>query len=258
MDWKDYTVVKRPFPGMAMSFGLIILYMALQIVVGVVAVIPVILHHAGPNQAAIMALSQHPQQLMKFPDFIEALYVSLVVPAFIMLAVLWLQLRREGRAAQIGLCAKPALPLVQTLSLGFCILAFIIVFESIYGHFILHDKEAQQSTHDLVMGLPHQWYYAVFIFIVVAGMGPLVEESLFRGYLQNALLQQMHPAAALPITAMIFAMIHMQPLAMPALFVAGLGLGVFYYFTKSLAMSVAMHAFINGMAVVATLNGWGG
>lgn len=84
----------------------------------------------------------------------------------------------------------------------------------------------------------------------VSVFAPLFEEWLCRGLVLRGLLQKMSPAAAISISALFFAVLHMNPWqALPA-FILGLVFGYVYYRTGSLKLTMLMHCVNNTMAVV--------
>lgn len=84
----------------------------------------------------------------------------------------------------------------------------------------------------------------------VSVFAPLFEEWLCRGLVLRGLLQKMSPAAAISISALFFAVLHMNPWqALPA-FILGLVFGYVYYRTGSMKLTMLMHCVNNTMAVV--------
>lgn len=94
-------------------------------------------------------------------------------------------------------------------------------------------------------------------FITVVIFAPLFEEWLCRGMVLRGLLnhkcksgKRMRPRTAIILSALFFAIIHMNPWqAIPA-FIIGLLLGYVYYKTGSLKLTMLMHAANNFLALV--------
>lgn len=79
---------------------------------------------------------------------------------------------------------------------------------------------------------------------------PIFEEWLCRGMILRGLLQKIHPAWAMVISALFFALIHGNPWqALPA-FLLGMLFAYVYYRTGSLRVTMLMHAVNNGSAVI--------
>lgn len=87
-------------------------------------------------------------------------------------------------------------------------------------------------------GVPLQ---ALLIACVIA---PLTEELAFRGLVLRNLLQRMSPRRAVVVSAVVFALMHLQTLVLPQ-FVFAVVLGVAMLETRSLWLCVALHAFSN-------------
>lgn len=87
--------------------------------------------------------------------------------------------------------------------------------------------------------------------ITIAVIGPLSEELLFRGGVLTSIHQKyasQGPASAIAFSAVLFALIHLNPAQMPAAFILGLLLGFAYWWTGSLAAPVCIHVFNNSFA----------
>ncbi|HTH07089.1 MAG TPA: CPBP family intramembrane glutamic endopeptidase [Ilumatobacteraceae bacterium] len=90
------------------------------------------------------------------------------------------------------------------------------------------------------------------VFVVVVG-APLVEELVYRGLLQGALVRKIGPALGLAAAAAWFAAVHQQAVELPGLFVVGLVFGGGMLVTRRLGLSVLTHMAFNatGLALVA-------
>ena len=84
----------------------------------------------------------------------------------------------------------------------------------------------------------------------VSIFAPLFEEWLCRGLVLRGLLKSMSPGSAIAVSAVFFAVLHMNPWqAIPA-FCLGLLFGYVYYRTGSLKLTMLMHCVNNTMAVI--------
>ena len=93
--------------------------------------------------------------------------------------------------------------------------------------------------------------------LTIMFLGPLSEELLFRGGVQTdlAIIMQHEPQSRfrstyspLILSALIFAIIHLNPAQMPAVFILGFVLGFAYWWTGSLLAPVCIHVFNNSLA----------
>lgn len=85
--------------------------------------------------------------------------------------------------------------------------------------------------------------------LTVAVLGPLAEELLFRGGIQGG-FPTISGKTALLLSALIFALAHLNPAQMPAAFILGAVLGFAYWWTGSLVAPVCIHVFNNSIACV--------
>ncbi len=105
------------------------------------------------------------------------------------------------------------------------------------------------------VGLLRQSFDPLFVALVVPTfcvLGPLTEELLFRGALYGWLRRRLPVAAAVPVTAAVFAAAHLLPALFPVLFVFGLGATWVRERTGSTLNSFVMHATQNTFAVALT------
>ena len=86
----------------------------------------------------------------------------------------------------------------------------------------------------------------------VSVMAPFFEEWLCRGEIMRGLLGKVKPAWAIVLSALFFAIIHMNPWqAIPA-FLLGCLFGYVYYKTGSLLLTMVMHCANNTFSVICT------
>ena len=90
----------------------------------------------------------------------------------------------------------------------------------------------------------------IFSLIVLALLPALFEETLFRGGFQQMLMGWFkNPVVAIIITSIIFSAIHMSYYGFLARFALGMVLGLLFYYSKSIWLSVTAHFLNNGIAV---------
>ena len=87
-------------------------------------------------------------------------------------------------------------------------------------------------------------------FLLAAVFAPIFEEWLCRGMILRGLLTKMKPTWAIVISALIFAVIHMNPWQALNAFIIGVIMGYVYYKTGSLILTMIIHFVNNGTAVV--------
>lgn len=85
------------------------------------------------------------------------------------------------------------------------------------------------------------------LFVILVALSPgFVEEMLFRGYIQQRLLQRWSPAWAIGVTSVMFGLVHLAPHTVVLATVLGVWLGYIAYRTGSIVPTIVCHAFVNG------------
>lgn len=102
-----------------------------------------------------------------------------------------------------------------------------------------------EAEFDMIMR--NRWGY-----LAIGLLAPLSEEIVFRGAILKRLLQspRLSTWAAIALSALLFALIHMNPAQMPHAFVIGLLLGWMYWRTGSILPGMAFHWANNSVAYV--------
>jgi membrane protease YdiL (CAAX protease family) len=84
-------------------------------------------------------------------------------------------------------------------------------------------------------------------------VAPLCEEITFRGYLLTTLLRKARPAVAIGFSALLFALIHLDPVRFPALLVQGAVFAWLSWRAGSVWPAVAAHVANNGIVSLVVL-----
>jgi membrane protease YdiL (CAAX protease family) len=130
--------------------------------------------------------------------------------------------------------------------LAFLALAVLLVLAvALATNFVLKPEQSpQRDLQDLLLAL-RGWLPTLAMLLVIAGLAPLWEELLFRGFLLPILARHQRMVVALAVTALLFGAIHLQPLALPILSTLGLVLGLAMRHTGSLRTPILVHACWN-------------
>ncbi len=101
--------------------------------------------------------------------------------------------------------------------------------------------------NEFEMILKDRWGY-----VSIGLLAPLSEELVFRGTILKSLLSssRLSTWGAIAISAVLFALIHMNPAQMPHAFIIGLLLGWMYYRTGSILPGIAYHWVNNSAAYI--------
>jgi len=89
----------------------------------------------------------------------------------------------------------------------------------------------------------------IALMIGAALIGPTCEEIIFRGVILEGLTKKYNPTKAIVFGALIFGIIHLQPLQVINAFFLGLALGWIYLRTKSLWVCIVAHVLYNAIAL---------
>lgn len=101
-----------------------------------------------------------------------------------------------------------------------------------------------EGEFDMIM--KDRWGY-----LVVGLLAPLAEEMVFRGAILRSLLRwKQNPWVGIVISALLFAVVHMNPAQMPHAFLVGLLLGWMYWRTDSIVPGVVYHWVNNTVAYI--------
>jgi hypothetical protein len=130
---------------------------------------------------------------------------------------------------------------------GFLALALflVMVVALIWNAVARPEQSPQRDLQELLRGLAG-WAPNLILFFTVAGLAPLFEELLFRGFLLPLLARRGKLAWALALSALLFGAIHLQPLGLPILCTLGFVLGLAMRQTASLRTPILVHACWNG------------
>ena len=130
---------------------------------------------------------------------------------------------------------------------GFLALAVLLVLlvALASGLILKPDQSPQRDLQELLRGLSG-WGPSLTMFLTVAGLAPLFEELLFRGFLLPVLARRGSIPLALIASALAFGAIHLQPSGLPTLSTLGLAMGLAMRQTGSLRTPILVHACWNG------------
>jgi len=117
------------------------------------------------------------------------------------------------------------------------------------------DPVAHETLRTILENRSNPWIWLVYVSVTVGA--PIVEELIFRVFLQSALLRAFRSHWwAILIQATVFAAIHYPGVpwhALPILFTLGVALGTAYERTGRLGVPITMHAAYNGSSLLLAL-----
>ena len=230
------------------AIGWILLFFALQIIAGVIA-IGVAIATGAPE------LTTQGDIVAKMSDMnivaLPTLY-SLIGSNLATIGLLWLYIRRKDRWNNMGLGRWSKLSLWRTLGISIAVIVLGIGFNYLYSTYVIPGIEVQDDLRKLFAAIPKTTLNTFLLFFTIAVLAPITEEILFRGLLQRSLSQRVGPMLAILFASLIFAAIHFDPYAFPALFVLGAAFGYLYHITGSMRVNILMHMINNAAALMLT------
>jgi membrane protease YdiL (CAAX protease family) len=88
------------------------------------------------------------------------------------------------------------------------------------------------------------------VLAVVGGLAPVAEEAFFRGFVFRAYLARYGPKVAYPLSALLFAALHLNLPAFPALLVLGWLLAWLYRSSGSIIVAIVAHGVNNTLGLL--------
>lgn len=127
-----------------------------------------------------------------------------------------------------------------------------IVFAGFIVNLISSYYNTAPDMQDVVKWMLEEKSLFVIICLVFFGIivAPILEEILFRGFLQSALKNTFGSRYALVISASLFAVVHMDVFAFLQIFILGILLGYLYEKTQTLAASIFVHILHNSLTLI--------
>ena len=97
-------------------------------------------------------------------------------------------------------------------------------------------------SENSLTGLQMNWLGLLGLVI----LGPVMEEVFYRGIVTRLLLRRYRPWAAIAMSGLIFAIIHLNPAQFIPAFTSGMFYAWLYYRTRSLWPGIILHVLNNG------------
>ena len=112
-------------------------------------------------------------------------------------------------------------------------------------------QRIETRARDMVDAAHGAWFIVLFLIVVVGA--PLVEELVYRGFIQGGLQTRLGSTWALIIAAAWFTVVHLEPIEFPGLFAFAIVLGFCYKRTQRVGLPMVTHLAFNatGLLLVA-------
>ena len=188
--------------------------------------------------------------------------MSILIAGVLVLSIFWVHYRKEGHALLQEVSYKPSeMPRGQGLRLVIAVLFLTHLFAWVYRSAFL-----PAVGHGGVVGGGSQMFSyvsetgsipAMVAFLSLAlFIGPVMEEVVFRGYLQSSMSKKMPLWAALTVTSLVFMAGHSPVVLWPMYFVYSVSWGWVMVRTGSLKMAILVHVLSNLFYTIVGFAGW--
>lgn len=152
----------------------------------------------------------------------------------------WRTVRKDRLSGEQALSAVPiALGMLGLINL-YMIGVQLLAESSPFLNSLLSEYQKNVSVPATITG-----FEAILAGIGTGILIPVVEEFVFRGIILGEFLSTMKPDIAVLLSALIFGMMHMQPVQVGYALICGMILGYVYLFTNSIFTSIAVHSLFN-------------
>jgi hypothetical protein len=247
-DNRPVTPGQAGFPSFWISIGWIGMYFGLQILFGlVVCVIAVV---SNPNTLGKLMSGEISSNDAFLGQLALPMFISVLLSGLVTLAILWWHLKKDSRQEKIGLFTASRLSLLKTIGLSIALMVAVTLLSEAYARYVVPGQELQAGVNQLIAGIPKTAFTHMLLFVTIAVIAPVLEEVLFRGYLQTSLMQHMKPWLAILVASATFGAVHLQPFAFPVLTALGAVFGYLYHKTGSLKVNIILHVINNGIAYI--------
>ena len=131
------------------------------------------------------------------------------------------------------------------------LISTLLVFSSMFAlNIFVKWFSLDDNLNDVFLGLSRN----VLGVVGLAFLAPLLEEVLFRGAIQGALMRLFgRPWPAIIVAALVFGVFHLNPVQIVYATLLGIVFGWIYYRTGSLLSVIVGHVLNNSLAVVTTV-----
>ncbi|NQU85035.1 MAG: CPBP family intramembrane metalloprotease [Mariniphaga sp.] len=144
-------------------------------------------------------------------------------------------------------------PLIIIFVTTFIIAAHVLISEvNLYVEKYIPPPSWFMQLFNNIFESDYGWFGAFMKVVIIA---PIVEELIFRGLIMNGFMRNYPKFIAIFLSALLFALFHLNPWQFPATFFLGLLLGWLMVRTHNIFICIIAHA-INNLIVLLTIIYW--
>jgi uncharacterized protein len=125
----------------------------------------------------------------------------------------------------------------------------MVVLGLVFTRLVGEPPMSQNPAIEMIVRVD-DWWAKLAMFLLVTVGAPLVEETLFRGALFAPLKERLGPVLTVAISSVLFALAHLDFVALPQYILIGISLGVVRQVSGSIRPSMVLHAIWNGSSFV--------
>jgi len=212
------------------AFGIILLSLLFAILVGAgfVSILKALLPNFDPITISLLSM------------FVSTLMIAL--PVIVYLHINGLSIRKRLRINRIS---KNTLFSIIIISVGFIVIIDELdrIVYALFGSPDFLDELVEQLRITSI-------FNGVLIILTTIIVAPLVEEMLFRGFLQKILEESWEDITkAILVTSLFFALVHLNPYWIVQIYLLGMLFGYLSWRTNSIIPGIILHGLNNGFAV---------
>ena len=173
----------------------------------------------------------------------------LIIPLIVLFIHLDGDLNRTKEMLYFG-SIKRSFILILLIPIIITLIDIILIMVYGYLNFSLFGEPSVNT--DFGVEWSSSWIEILLLFLMIAIVGPIAEELMFRGYILDS-IQRLHgDRVAIIISAILFGLIHLNPYIIGTAIIGGLIYGWIRVKTGSLLPCIAAHMMWNTMALIVT------
>jgi len=128
----------------------------------------------------------------------------------------------------------------------FLVIAVTLPFQWLFPS-LFNSEAVEKRANDLFDAAHGAWIFLLIFVVVICA--PLVEEIVYRGFIQHNLGVAYGAPISVLLTSFWFAAVHLQLAEFPGLFAFSIVLGICFARTKRLGLSIVTHIAFNATAL---------
>lgn len=204
-------------------------------------IIPLLIYGLGIKPETLGA---RPQAYLAFTNYAVLVVVGLAIlirslKGFLSTPFKWFRIRWRGNWALWGLS-------------GYFVALPLVILIALLNQKMLGDQGGGNPLLELIIQ-SHDPVTASLLFVMVAGLAPFFEEILFRGFFLTSLTRYLPLWGAVGLSAVVFAIAHLNLADILPLTVLGCVLGFVYSRSRNLLSSMLLHSLWNSGSFLSLL-----